>query len=392
MRPSWFGTPLIVAAALAMVACGGRLPSLPDDQQVRKADLLSGEALFGEPVSADELPDKDLLGLDQEMRNFVSDAVSNYYSQNNRLRRLLAAMIDGGLLSLDYRSESTLTARETFYERNGNCLAFTNLFVALAREAGFEASYQQVDIPDIWSGDGELVMLNLHVNVLVRLPVPFARGPLSEHRDYVVDFNEAGFQTFYPQRVVSDEYIEALFYNNLAVSAMRAGKDREAFVYFAKALRIPESVAAVWSNLGVLYARNRLPQYAEGAYHEALRVDPYHNQAISNLVRLYDGLGRSALADDYRDRIRRHRQRNPYYHYFLSEKALEEGHPEEALKSVDRAIRLHKEEHRFHFLRARILAEVGDHAASWASLARAREYATIAEVQDFYDRKLNRRH
>ncbi len=380
-----------------MFACGGTLPSRPQGALPTEAELLSGRALFVEAVRADELPDRQLLDLDREMKAFALDATANFRSQHTRLRRLLGTMINSGLLSLDYQGEATLTARETFYARRGNCLAFTNLFVALAREAGLQATYQQVDIPEVWTGDGDLAMLNLHVNVLVRVDTPSFAGRTApsgpnDYRDFVVDFNEARFQTLYTQRPVSDEYVEALFYNNLAVNAMRAGEIREAMVYFAKAIRAHQEVPAVWTNLGVLYARNRAPAYAESAYHQALRIDGSYNPAIGNLARLYEQRGEIALADAYRERIRRYQQRNPYYHFFVSERAFSEGHPDEALRSVDRAIRLHKEDHRFHLLRALILEQVGDHAGSRASLVLAREYATVAGLEDRFDRKLQGRY
>jgi len=370
---------------MLLAGCAGPMSAhqsgaaLPGDAQ-----LLSGTVLFGESVSAAELPDADIRGVDEDMRAFVASAVSGAHTHEARLHRLLRAMQGSGLFSLDYHAESTLTASETFHAGVGNCLAFTNLFVALAREARLPVNYQQVDVPAMWTGDGDTAILNQHVNAWIRDTTDGRYPP----RHLVVDFNLPNYRGNYAQRPISDDRVDALFYNNLGAQAIRSGEHRDAFVYLLKALTTDDDVAAAWTNLGVLYRRNRLPDYAESAYHRALRADPWHKPAMSNLTRLYEQQGLPALAEVYRERIRRHQQRNPYYHLSLSEQAYAEGRPDDALAAINQAIRLQKDEHRFHYMRAVILAQIGRHDASRASLERAREYAAVTQVRDIYDRKL----
>ena len=71
-----------------------------------------------------------------------------------------------GMFSLEY-AEVTRTASGTFHDRQGNCLSFTMLFVALARAAGLPANYQSVEVPPTWANDGQVVIAN-HVNTVVR--------------------------------------------------------------------------------------------------------------------------------------------------------------------------------------------------------------------------------
>lgn len=368
--------------------CAGPLPTRDGATPLPDAELLSGRVLFGEAVLATELPDQDLRGLDEEMREFVASAIGGTMSADARLLALLRAMLGTGLFSLDYDGELTLTAQQTFHAQTGNCLSFTNLFVALAREARLDATYQQVDVPAFWSGDGDLAILNQHVNVLVR----DTSGGTIIPRLQVIDFNLPGFRGNYPQRPISDRRVDALFYNNLATTALREQDTRTAFVYLRKALEAEPGAAPVWSNLGVLYMRNGLPEHAESALHRALKADPKHKPAMSNLAGLYEQQGEATLAADYRERIRRHQDRNPYHHFGVAEKAYQEGRPDAALASVDRAIRLRKDEHRFHYLRALVLAQTGRIDASRASLERAREYASVAQVQEVYERKLRSLH
>ena len=129
--------------------------------------LLSGVALFSEPVDVSDMPDPRILETDETMRAFVAEHVGNAKSGREKMRRLLKGMFETGLLSLDYNQVATKTAKQTFYDRVGNCISFTNLVVALGREAGLRVSYQTVDIPPIWFTESDLIILNNHINVLV---------------------------------------------------------------------------------------------------------------------------------------------------------------------------------------------------------------------------------
>jgi tetratricopeptide (TPR) repeat protein len=375
---------VLAATAATLSACAGRAYLPAAGELVDEAALLGGTALFGVPVSAEELPDADPRGLDEQMRVFVARAVGNAGTAESRMRRLLSEMKLHGLLSLDYAAVDTGTAQETFYARTGNCLAFTNLFVALAREAGLQASYQQVDIPPHWTAEGEVLILNQHVNVRIRRDARQRDGS----QDRIVDFNLPAFAGNYPQHPVPDRVIDALFYNNLAVAAMQADNPRAAFVYFLKALGEDPDAASVWTNLGVLYQRQQANAHAEAAFHRALRAEPGYPVAMSNLARLYAARGEQALAALYRERIRSHQQRNPYYHYHLASRALAREDTETALAAVNRAIRMRAQEHQFHFLRAQVLEHGGDIEAARQSLARAYEYATFPGIRSTYERKL----
>jgi Flp pilus assembly protein TadD len=379
----------VLAVCSLLLGCAGPLSMRPDPGLPPARELLSGVALFDEKVSPDELPDRNLLGLDQPMRNFVSQAITGPKDSDSQVvRRLLRAMIRSGLLDLEYQEDLTLTAQEVFHSGGGNCLAFTNLFVAMAREAGLRVSYQQVVVPPSWSADENLLILNQHVNVLVHDTRRV--GPTLD--ELVVDFNTPWFRGNYPQWPVSDSFAEALFYNNLAVDALRESDARRALIYFGKALRADPDVPAVWTNLGVLYQRNQLPDHAESAFRIALAKDANHKPAISNLAKLYAQRGLHELAAEYRERVRRHQERNPYFHFFKAEQAAVAGDFDAALALVDRAIRLRKDEHKFHFLRAEILARTGREEDSRASLERARDYATVATTQALYERKLREHH
>jgi tetratricopeptide (TPR) repeat protein len=277
-----------------------------------------------------------------------------------------------GLFSLGYADTYTRTARDTFHDRQGNCLSFTMLFVALAREAGLDVRYQVVDVPPAWNNDRGLVVIGTHVNALID----------TSQGEFVVDFNIRDFRGKYPSRVVSDRYAVALFYSNLGAEALIRQEYESSFWLLRAAALAHADMPGPWVNLGVLFARHGLFEQAEAAYLRALEADPREQSALANLVSVYTSLGEPALAEEYRQRIRRYREINPYYHYAVAQLAYDEKRFEDALGALRSAIRLKRDEDEFYSLQGRALVELGRADSAVASFARAKELAEpAAEVR-----------
>ena len=333
---------LCIAVLLLNQACSTLSPDRP---ALSRTELLSHPAFAvppGAPISAQEA-----FSLDEDSRSLVAALLGD---SSTRLHGLFAAMTQHGLFSLDYSELSTRTVSETFRERQGNCLSFTMLFVALARELRLDVSYRIVDVPPSWSNQTELVVIGNHVNALVK----DVGG-----RNYVVDFNFRDFKGQYPSHAVGDDYMLALFYVNLGAEAL-IRKDYElAFRYLKAAIETHAPVAGGWINLGLLYTRQGYYDYAEAAYLHALEYDASNRSALSNLASLYGAIGNQPLADHYSQRVRHYQQRNPYYHYALARNAYEEQRFEDALRALRSAIRLKRNEPTFHVLQGQVYGALG---------------------------------
>jgi Flp pilus assembly protein TadD len=253
------------------------------------------------------------------------------------------------------------------------------LFVALAREANLNVSYQMVDIPPFWSADSDVIMLNNHVNA-------FIDGSLDQ--DYVVDFNVADFKGNYESREVTDGYALALYYSNLGAESLVAEDYERSFAELRAAITAYPEIPGPWVNLGVLYSRRGLLDHAEASYLHALAADRENRSALTNLVSLYESRGEDERAEVYRKEVRAYQQRNPYYHYFLAQQAYGEQRFEDALELADRAIRLKRDEHQFYFLQALAYHGLGRTEDAERSLVEARDSAQFAEIRDRYDSKL----
>lgn len=324
--------------------------------------------------------DADVLALDEEMRGFLAAHVDPTAPPNERLRQLLEAVMASGRLDVRY-DNLTLTAAETFRRREGNCLSYTNLFVALARAAGVEARFQEVDVPPDWTQEGDAMVLNRHVDALV---------DSGDGRDRVVDFNVAEFRTSYDHRPISDERAFAHFHSNLGVERMQAGDSGGALGHFRRALGHDAGFAPAWINLGTLYLRAGYPDQAEATWRHALHIDAGETVALSNLERLYRQRGQFEAADSLRARIARHRAQNPYYRYFLARQAFAAADYDAAIAHLRFAIGRKENEDRFYALLGMSYLHRGDAQAAQRWMARAAEVAADEELQRHYQDKLER--
>jgi Flp pilus assembly protein TadD len=296
-----------------------------------------------------------------------------------RLQQLSHAIISQESFGLTY-DETTRTASETFRARRGNCLSFSNMFVAMARQVGLSVSFQEVDTPPDWSFRNDAFVLNRHVNVHVDL------GREGEH---VVDFNMADFRTSYDRRQISDARAMAHYHNNVAVERMQAGDTRSALSHFREAIHADPSFSPAWTNLGTLYSREGHPDHAEAAYRQALEADPHDLVAMSNLASLRERQGDRQEASRLRRRVSDHRLRNPYYRFQLARQAFEAQDYDTAIGHLDDAVRLKKNDDQLYFLLGLCHLKKGDQRKAERFLARAEEVAATDALKRRYADKLD---
>jgi tetratricopeptide (TPR) repeat protein len=370
--------PGLVAAWLT--ACAPQVVTTGDAAK----DLLSGYELFGEVIDVSDIGTDNILALNDEMREYVDAKVGGDPQARSRLRKLIQGMIDDGLLTLDYDPNLTYTAIETFQNRQGNCLSFSILFAALAREADLDLTFQMVDIPPSFRADGDVILLNNHINVRVKR----IRRDINFAGDYVVDFNTAEYSGNYDTMEVEDSYAIALYFSNVAVEAMQQGQLENAFRYLKKGIETDPGVAGLWVNLGVLYSRNENYSMAIDAYRQALSIQPSNKSALANLAGTLQHTGRTEEARYYSDRVTYYRNRNPYYHYHLAQEAYQEDRLDDAMTHLDDAIGLKNDEHQFYFLRGLIYEKRKNYELAARNYEKARDTAEKAELVSGYTERL----
>ncbi len=365
-----------VLAAVAMLPFG--CATVPPARGIVSAeDPAAGET--GPAAGAMPLvEDEEVLRVSPEMEAFLDRHVPRRANRASRLRQLTRAILDTRILGLRY-DETTRTAAETFRAAQGNCLSFATMFVAMARRAGLEAHFQEMETPPDWTLRGDALVLNRHVNVVVGL---------GRAGDHVVDFDLEGFRASDDRRRIPDTRALAHHDNNLAVERMQAGDASTALRYLRRALRRDPSFSPAWTNLGILHVREGRFSHAEAAYLRALAEDRHDHVAMSNLASLYERTGDRDRAAAFRRRVTDHRNRNPYYRYQVARDALAARDYDTAIRHLRYAVGRRKHEDRFHFLLGVSYLGKGDEAAARKWFARAERIAATDALQRRYAAKV----
>lgn len=328
-------------------------------------------------TEAQQVPDVDVMALSDEMKAFLDEHVS-MDNPLHRFQKLVYVVFNDEFLNLTYDNSRTKTAAETFQDRNGNCLSFTNMFVAMARYVDLESRFQEVNIVPTWDRNGRVVMLNRHINAVVQI---FGRK-------YVVDFNPNAERINAKTWVVADSRALAQYYNNVGAEYFSHGATDKARAYFMKAVQTDPQVPFIWSNLGVSYSLSKMEAEAEYAYLKALDLNGDEYTAMHNLAKLYSRTERFSDAARYERRVQAYRERNPYYHFNQGEEAYTVGNYDEALKHYRRALRRKPKEHDFLFGLAKAYARLGDHNHAEEYLKKAAEFAPDRYNKHRYNQKL----
>jgi Flp pilus assembly protein TadD len=321
-------------------------------------------------VSGDEI---EPLEVSPELREFIDQVVQGDSGGRERILSLVEAILDENGIGLTYDPDATLTAAEAFQSGVGNCMGFSNLLIASARELGLNARYELVSHRLRWDKVDDVLVGTLHVRV-----VGFASG-----RKMVFDFYPLPIEPGSVTEFLSDSEAKAHHLNNLAADQMRDGNAAAAYGLLHKAIETSPNVGFVWSNLGLLLLRHDMADLAEAAFEEALAVEPERMSTLSNLQRLYYLQGRDAEAEELAIRLEEYRQDNPYFHAWLGDEAFAQGDYEQAVEHFEDAIVRKKDEPFFYFRLSDSFEALGMRDAATRAYEKAQE---IEEPQDGWRR------
>jgi len=320
---------------------------------------------------AHEIPDVDLLALTPEMEEFVARHSNHGGRGLNRTWALTYAAMNPYILNFDYDPRITLPADQAFEQRLGNCLSFSSMFVAMARNAGMQAYFQEVEIPPTWSNVDDNLLVSKHVNAVV----------YSGSHTFTVDVSRRKTREVERTRRLRDAEAKAQYYNNLGAGALIEQDIALAYAYFSKALETDRRLSYIWSNLGVILRRNNQTEDAILAYQTALQLEPGQAVALNNLHVIYTEDGDLEAAAKFGARVERNRRKNPYYVQYLAEVAIEEKRYSDAIGLARKAIRMDANEYRFYYTLAQAQYLDGEINLAQTSLHRAMQHAPDSEAR-----------
>lgn len=374
-----------IAMILLLTGCQSTTPAmLFPPGQLLVAQTLKGEVT--EPETAEQI-----FALPQHTRFELLRLISSTQSIEERTTRVLKLILSYAQDGLLYDNTATKTASETVAAGRANCLSLSILAYSMAKELGMTAVFQDVQIPEYWTSELSQTWLNGHVNLRLQhgRALRGAPGFVLLAKDIVVDFDPYSLKQQFPEYTISVNKIVAMFYNNKAAVAVANGNDAQAYRYYQAAIEADAYYAPSWSNLGVLYRTNNMPELAERSYQQSLTLDPHSTNTLANLAYLYRQRGDVAQAEPLERRVMVKRRTNPYYHLMLGNEAYKAHRYDTAISHYEKAVTLDNKNHEAYFGLARSYYAIHNNQQAAGYMLKATRNAPSAYDQQRYRHKLS---
>ncbi|HDS1580611.1 TPA: UDP-N-acetylglucosamine-peptide N-acetylglucosaminyltransferase [Stenotrophomonas maltophilia] len=353
--------------------------ALPAIAQAHAGDAAAPVA--GDAATSGIPTPQQVLAIPAGMRAMLQkQVIERSSSREQRLQALVEMIFDRHGLDLQYDANATYTVEQVWQQRRANCLAFTLMFVALAREAGIQARVQEVGQVVSWYQDQDngVVYSVGHVNAGVEISGRYATVDLDRN----VLYDRHGPQPVSRARAL------AHFYNNRGAERMAEGDLPGARAFFDASVAQDRAFSSVWNNLGVLDNREGDIDAAKRALDRALQLDGRQDAALTNASALYRRLGLDAQANALDRRLQSVQREDPFAQYMLGTQAERAGRLQDAIRYYRQAVRLYDSAHQFHFGLARVYFLAGQLKRADRELTRAQLLGGAPE-QARYQAKLD---
>jgi tetratricopeptide (TPR) repeat protein len=274
--------------------------------------------------------------IDDEIRQLARDVTKDASNESEQARALVRAIIGLAGFSISYDWLSNKTAQEVFREGKGNCLAYSNLFVGMARAVGLDASYADVRFTERITREAEIVVHSTHITAVVRQTTG----------NVLIDFTATPERKYIGFDVIDDLEAIANFYNNQGflygyftetedVDFDPLEKELE---MYRLALEILPTFSRARNNLGVALRRRGRVDEAIEQYQLAIEQNPKYAEALSNLGTAYSYEGRIEEALETYRLAAQHAGGDGYIHHRLGVMYLRVGRYQEAIKELRKAV------------------------------------------------------
>jgi tetratricopeptide (TPR) repeat protein len=270
---------------------------------------------------------QDPFKVDPEVKAKVEDVVGMRGEAFERMRRLRDFLSGSRELGFQYRPV-TYNANEAFHARGGDCMAYTLLFVALARDLGLPVHVVHVTQVKNYYEKGGSFFVSSHVAV----------GFLSGANATVIDLSKEVKQyelAIYES--IDDSAATALFYNNVAVDHMMQGDLKGAGNMLAFLHRHEPGIVELTNNYGVLL--NREHRYSESLalLNQGLASTPSYEPFYTNAIHAARQAGLPAVVADLETRGQRVAETDPFFLFARGLTAFEHDKFQVAVRELERA-------------------------------------------------------
>jgi len=314
--------------------------------------------------------------IDDEIRQLAQDVTRKTLTDSEKVRAIVDAITSLAGFSISYDWLSNKTAKEVFREGKGNCLAYTNLFVGMARAVGVDAVYADVMFSERVTREAEIVVKSTHITAVVTLGSGLT----------LIDFTKTPERKYTAFKAIDDLEAIANFYNNqgflYGYFTERGDVDfdplEKELEMYRLALEILPTFQRARNNLGVaLRRRGRIDEAIE-QYKLAIEHDPKYVEAHSNLGTAYLHQGRTEEAlEEYR-LAAENAGPDGYVHERLGATFLRLGRYQDAIKEFRKALSKEPEMADAHYHLGECYRSLGDEKKA------GEEYRAALEIDPNY--------
>ena len=256
---------------------------------------------------------------DPEMVAFAQATVLHERTTRGKVDALMRAITARAALNVHYDAGSTMTAREVFRAGRANCIAYTNLFVALARAVDLEAYYADVTERSRYMRRAGTILHIGHICAAVKdgpqtLLVDFADESRTQYLGYrIIDDVEAVANFVINQGSHFGELLAMPEHGDVPFQFTQADIDK-----FRLALKIKPGFAKGLLNLGTAYVRMNRLDLAEQQFRQAIRSDPEFAPAYTALGSIFSAQHRSKESLALYEMAAEKQKNNPYLYFNLA--------------------------------------------------------------------------
>lgn len=283
----------------------------------------------------------------EELRTVMNERVSPAGSETRRRDEVLDFIF--GWLDLKYELTPTRTAAETFSSARGNCLSFTNLFVAAGRERRLNPFFVEVEDYQRWNYHNGVVVSRGHI-----VAGMYVDGNMATY-DFL-PYRPKSYRSFQP---ISDLAAAGHYYNNLGAEALMADDLETAKRWLDIAVRLAPDFDKAINNHGLVLLRTGRTDDAVAAYEQGLELHPENVPLLTNLVRAYQIQGRHDRAAELLDRLEAMNRASPFFYVYRGDAALAAGDAATALDYMRRALSADSELPEVHLGLVRVYMATG---------------------------------
>ncbi|WP_395338287.1 tetratricopeptide repeat protein [Ningiella sp. W23] len=377
------GLVLIVSCVLLFACAHTKQPAVTDPS------VVFDDSVFPNASDIDVESYNEIFFLHDEAKAFVDDAINGLEDDEAQVYALVTGIFDHANFSLLYDASANTTASQTFDNKTANCLSLTIMAYSMSQHAKLRAVFQDVVIPEFWTREQGIKVLNGHVNLLVRP----AKGPDEiawNEPNLTVDFDPHQNLDMFRKIELSKAQVVAMFYSNVAANHIVNKRYDHAYAYLKQALLEDPNYTGAYVNLGFIYKRMHRLDLAEKAYLAAVNLNESYLTGWDNLIALYRETDRDIQADELKSKLIKQRLSNPYYHIMLAEAALEKDELQKSIQHYQDAIKLDDSRHHFYFGIAKVYQQLGNIKMAKRNLILAKRNTDSKRLLTEYSSMLDR--